>query len=260
MIARFASNPLLMRQRRCPTKVKVRSALKYGFGFGLVTTFFSVVWFLITTQDDQITLLLLLFCLAVACVAPCVAYAAVKVTSDDMSRRQFEVLHVTPMSEERLVEGYVLSTLYSCRGLFSLIIGLTPVAATWAAYISIYDSGWSCATTNVTICERISYPFYPLSSLMAFIALCVSLVGICILSAAVGVLLAAFWRNRFLSSIGAVILTFMMSFTFGWVLVNSDMAEFFQSHLIWLPVPYLLYGLAILMAPSLVREGYSHSP
>jgi len=256
-MTQLTANPLLVKETRRPNKLSARAALKLDFGAGLVASAFSIAYFLLVRDIGLISLIAALYCLAVLSMPPFVAYTAAILTVNDMRASQFELLQLTAISNTRLIEGYILTALYRCRGFLAVLIGIAPFAIIWGIYLSVYEVYIRCVQYRLPSssynCEPPSPILVPLA-LMAFMILIISVVGVCLLSASLGVLLAALSRSRFLSGISALILALIASCSLVLVPMNNNVLNMFLASLIYVSFPYLFSLSAILTARPIARK------
>jgi len=232
-----------------------RSALKFGFGLGMAITLFSLSGLLISPEIGHVRLMLSLFFLVTASIPPFLAYTAVLMTVAGIRERQFELLYVTTISDARLLEGHILSALYRNRRLLLMVIGFAPIAIVWMLYVSTAENYVRCLH-NVNpsrVCQPSSL-ISVLSALLAFIAISISVGGTCFLSTILGVWFAVWWRNRFFSSIVAVMLALTMVMILVIASITLSIPDLLQRHLLYPPILYLFCGFTILVARSLARR------
>jgi len=254
ILARFVTNPLLVREMRRSKKGVAHSALKFGFGLSLAITPFGLIGLLISPEIDHIRLVLSLFFLVIAPIPPFLAYTAVLIAVTELRGRPFELLYLTTMSDARLVEGYIVSTLHRNRRLLFLVIGSTPLAIFWLTYISTYEDYVRCLFNTSQVCQVSPSFISMLSALAAFILIGISVIGICLLSTTLGVLFAAWWRNKFFASITAIMLALSLVVVLVVLSITFSISQLLQRLMIYLPVAYILCGLALLTARPLARR------
>lgn len=251
-IARLTSNPLLIRETRRPTRITARSVLKYSFSLSFIITVFAVVGVIFGNgESGHVSLMLALFSLAVVSVPPYVAYTAAVLTVIDRQSKQFDLVHITTISNARLIEGYNLSVMYRSRALFLAIIGFAPLAIVWAVYMSVSFCTDSYFTTAPP-CQPISSASV-FVSLLSFMVLGINVGGICLLSIVLGVFLGAWWGSRFLSSTVALLITLITITCLIFASVNFSVAVLLERNLLFLPGLYLAYILFVRVIRPLAR-------
>jgi hypothetical protein len=257
IIARLISNPLLVKEIRRSPKALVRPALKAGFAMGVVMMVLSLLMLFASDEVGHITLIMALYGLVVISLPSLAANSASTFTLNIMQNAQFDLLYLTSISNAQLIEGYILTTLYRCRGYFSVVLGFAPFALIGGIYLSVYEPYVRCLNYrfNPYPCDPPSLlPSAPLA-LVAFVLLGVCIVGVCLLLTSLGVLLATLWRTKFFSGMAALILALIASSTLILALINHrDTFELFQSTLIYLPFPFLLCLLVIRIARPFARR------
>jgi hypothetical protein len=231
--------------------------LKWGFGAGLLLTIFNIVFFLLTKDIGAIFLITAIYCMIVISIPPFVAYIAAISTVNDMQPDQFDLLHMTSISNAHLIQGYILSTLYRCRSFFAVLIGTVPFAIIWGIYLSVYEVFVYCLRFSRTpdTCQPPSPMLVPLA-LIAFTVLVISIIGVCILSVSLGVLFAALSKSRLMSGMAAVIVALAASGSLTIIPMNHDVLNMLLASLFYVPFPYLLSLSTITIAQPLARKRF----
>jgi hypothetical protein len=251
----FLANPLLVKEIRLPTRLNARKILKLGFGIGLVVSILSAVSLLFTYDTNLIILFTLIYGVIVISVAPFIAYTAAILTVNNMRAEQFDLLYLTTIRDARLIEGYILSACYRCRGFFAVLIGIAPFVITWATYLSVYSGYIRCLQYDIipASCELPSPMLLPVA-LISFIVLSISLIGVYIFSASLGVFFAVLAKSRLLSGIAAVIVSLIAICSVIVILMSNDLLNTLLASLFYVPFPYLLSLSAVMASQPLARK------
>lgn len=255
IVDRWMSNPLFVREMRRAQKPTIRSAIRRGIVIGVIVAFLTLVFLVRGDERGYLQAVLFLYALLIISLPPFAAYTAAAVTSDDMTRQQFEMLHITALSNASLVEGYILSTLFRCRWLIGPIIGFAPFALVASIYVS--NSFASCFPNNYLspTCRIMPSLDAVLLTVLSSILFVLTIAGVCLLSATIGVLLAAWWRNRPLSTFvapfaGMILIIILLIYTLSFY----EPVPPLQRNLVVLPFLYALCGLAILATRPFARK------
>lgn len=256
-MTRLTANPLLVKETRRPNKLSASAALKLDFGAGLAVSAFSIAYLLLVREIGLISLIAALYCLVVLSVPPFVAYTAAILTINERQAEQFDLLQLTTLSNAKLIQGYVLTALYRCRGFLAVLVGIAPFAIIWGIYLSVYEVYVRCVQYRLPsssyTCQQPDPILVPLA-LMAFVVLLISVVGVCLLSASLGVLFATWTRSRLLSGISALILALIASCSLVLVPMNNNVPNMLLASLIYVVFPYLLSLSAMRTAYPLARK------
>jgi hypothetical protein len=174
-----------------------------------------------------------------------VAYTAAAVTVNEMQAKPFELLYLTTLSNQHLIIGYFINALDRFRGFFALIVGFAPFAIVSAVYTVLYNCSqfYPCALSFTVV----------LSGIMGFTVLAVNVIGICLLGAAFGVFLAAWWRNRITSTLIALMFS-IVAMTLTYATPSFSLSELLKQNLIALPVIYVACAVFILLARPFARK------
>jgi hypothetical protein len=127
------ANPLiaqvLRQDRRADRGLSLRACLRLAFGLGLIGLF-AATWHALTTTSNEIGLgigLILAGGWLFHVVMPLImASAAATFTRHTMQAGDFELLYLTPISNDTLVRAFVFTALYRGRYFLMLLVALTP--------------------------------------------------------------------------------------------------------------------------------------
>jgi hypothetical protein len=234
-----------MQAMRHPGKLSIASGLRYGFAISWIVSGIGLIFFIVSSDSSPIRLFLELFALLILVLVPFLAYAAAVTTINALRGSQFDMLCVTALSDQCLIEGYILTSLYRFKGFLALLVGFTPLIVLWAAAISVYDCQFPsfCSSPNLMV-------FF--ITLVGFILLALNVIGICLFNTVVGLLLAVAFRSRIMSGLGALIVGLSLTPLYLWA--ASGREELFMHNLLLLPIFYVLSGMMIWRARPLVRK------
>ncbi len=125
-LARLQSNPLIVRSIRQPSQLSMRRGLRYALRLALVISFLCILQAFTGREVGLTAFMLLLVAIIMITTPPFVAYAAGTVTIQELLSEQYELVHVTALSNARLIEGHVFRALHRCRFLLLLIATVSP--------------------------------------------------------------------------------------------------------------------------------------
>ena len=182
----------------------LRVTLWSAFVLGLLTTLVYAWDMLQYPSRHLVSGVLLLTAWLVTIIAPAIiAIASATMTAQDVTSDSYDLLRLTDVPAESIMQGYILAALTRLRWLLALVIGLMPVIA-----LSLIDAIIQMAAVfcQVIACNPMMYygadctcgaiRFLPAGVLPLIVAV-VGLLGVNILAATLGTWLAfAFRRPR----------------------------------------------------------------
>jgi hypothetical protein len=220
LLASLQSNPLIARSIRQRSRLSVRRTLLLSVCIALLVSAFCLAQALFIRNISLTIVALMLVVTLMIAGPPLVAYLSASFTLQELHSEQYELVHVTALSDARLVQGYVYNALHRSRFIPLLIAGFSPFfvlgGVFFQGYINCYVIRYSYAGS--TQCQSM----LPLPSdaalwLVMWVILFVCLGGLMLLAANFGVLLAVLFQNPFIANfmalLGALIGTLLVA---GW--------------------------------------------
>jgi hypothetical protein len=202
------ANPLVLRLIRRPVRMSSWRILLITICVALIVL--ALCTAAITSRYDLTITpgLLLLVAILMISTPPFVAYAASTLTLRELHSEQFELLHVTALSNARLIQGYIFAALYRARPFLLVIFGLMPTVLLGAMFYSGYvRCTYNFSGQLLTDCGSIPLPEDPALWLLTFLLIFVCFAGVVLLSAIFGVLLAVLFQIEWIANPGALMLT-----------------------------------------------------
>lgn len=200
----------LTRQHRWPS---LRLTFWLGFALGLLSLTISM-WALLHLRENLLNFLLLgawgVMLISPMLIAPMAAF----MTGRDLKGDKYELLYITSLSDEKLVQGYILAALYRLRGLIVAGVGLMPALVISMVYVGLrYEAVF--ATQNGfyrSFQEETAVPNPAEITWLALVFMAVSffIVSLNFPAAGLGVALALRWKSSVLSGVMASISIAMM--------------------------------------------------
>jgi hypothetical protein len=234
-----------MQAMRRPGGLTIQAGLKYGFTLSWIASGVGLLIFVVLDDTSPIRLFLGLFAILIVALPPFLAYAGAVQTVTATRGREFDLLCITPLSDYRLIEGYVLTSLYRFKGFLALLVGFTPLTLLWTAAIAIFDCQFPsfCSAPNLI-------NFF--LALCGYIILAINITGICLFNTVIGVLLGTAITSRIVAGFGALIVSLSLTPFYVWAAVGMD--ELLVHNLIVLPIPYAFSAFLIWQARPLIRK------
>ena len=205
------SNPVFVRLTGNCKWPSARVALWLSFGLGLAALFLTsqAALRMRAFDMDPLSAVLMVTAVVLTLLTPSiVASVATNLTSRDVSSEPYELVQLTTLPKNALVQGYVFAALYRMRLLISLTVGLMPALVIGLVQISFLVLVTLYTSNMAPFLEQI----VPLS--LVFVATVIGLWGITFLATASGVGLAIRWRGSILANILAPLIALLAAFSF----------------------------------------------
>lgn len=205
------SNPLFVRAARSRGWPSARVTLVLALGLALTSLLIVPQEPFMADSARQLAVLLARITLLLTPLGA--AYVAATLTARDMRSQLVELLHLTGISESRLVWGYVAASLYRMRFWLALMLGLTPAFVLGLREVIVVTEYfvWNpphCArlAEALAVLHRCSIHVPPGPIVVwrsewprlwtgVYASLAVGLGGMNLLAATLGVTLALWWRR-----------------------------------------------------------------
>jgi len=248
------SNPLLVREMHRSPQPTLRSAFIRSFVASAALGYFMGIW--LNPQSRIITLIVVILGASTFFIPPIVAFMSALITLNDLNSRHFDLIRLTTISDAQLVQGYVASTCYRCRLLFSAAIAFAPLLFIRIIVVTTHETYFRCLVSSILVspCSLLPSLSTIFSFFSIFMVLGVNILALSLLSAALGVLLAGLWRNAFFSSLSALFLSLL---TVGILILiaftSSDIRLIFGS-LAYLAIAFGLYVIVFQASRPLIRN------
>jgi hypothetical protein len=190
-------------------------------------------------------------------VAPFLAVVAAQYTQRMVALQQFELIHVTPLTNQQLVVGFAVGSILQRRNWILLTLGIAPVLILVGTYLMTYEPLVSC----LMVFEDREYCGYALPdmttialglfhSTLVFVNLCAMMV----LATLLGLTLASWWRRAVYASYVAM---FMVSIGIAFMVVLAlpySLSNAVRNNLLLLPFLIVLIGISYIAATVSIRR------
>ena len=246
------SNPLVALYTHRPTLISANRAM--GIGFAANVLALPIGFSLIFERGvvGEISLLASLMMLVYALIPALIAYTAVSMTGDWLGQR-YTLLHITPLTDLKLLCGYTASALYICRPMLAFIAGSFPTVAVSLMYAANSNFHFWCMQYLTPECDSPSLAD-GIARVVTGALLAMNLWGVIFLAAVFGAGLMVAFRLRFLAAMIAVTMITLLTFFPLGTVMNVSLAVGFWGMVLFLPVPYLVGGGIIFALQPLVRR------
>ncbi|MBI5930612.1 MAG: hypothetical protein HY862_14990 [Chloroflexi bacterium] len=205
-LAAFKNNPIAHRLSHQAHWPSLRLSFWLAFGLGLMTLAFSI-WSLLHFSDSVFKWVLLGGWSMVLAGPLLIAPITALMTRRDLNGDQYQLLYLTPLSDETLAEGYILGALFRLRLLMALGVGFMPMVTVGTVYLGIrYEAAYEAMSGFYRpIPEEIIAPSPTETTWLAIVSIIFILLVLSFSfpSAAVGVALALRWKNPIFTTVVA---------------------------------------------------------
>lgn len=228
-------NPITHRLNRRHRWPSLRQTFWLGFGFGLLNLAITT-WALLNLHEALLRWLIFIGW-GMLVIGPLLAAPiATMMTRRDLIGDQYELLFLTSLSDEKLVQGYIGAALYRLRLLIALGVGSIPMVTLTSIYLGLrYEAIYLSITGYYgSVQDVASTPTMPEIAWLGVLAIGFSLfVGTFnFVAAALGVVSALRWHGR----IGSMVVPFVLNS----FIVGMLIGGFHVMLLISVGNPYLL--------------------
>ena len=258
MTALPTTNPIFVRLTRNAKPPSLRTCLWLAFGLGLTTLAF-MSWTMLYHPIPpfvQVGLLLMLLSAALTFLLPIpIGIIAATITARDVQGEEYQLLRLTNLSPRTIVWGYIGTALHRLRLLLALMIGTMPslvmgillleimIDSVFASISTCLDGPCSPQLLSAETANSLYWGTY------TWLVVALTLWGVNLLGAALGVWLSLAWRKAAPAVTTAAFTTLVAEIGIGVLLMlfGSDYTEPAAALLRLLPlaaVPYLM-GLGI---------------
>ncbi len=216
------ANPLVIRSLRQPARLPARRILTFSVRIALFVTAVCLAEAALRREVGLTMWMLLSAAIMLISTPPFVAYTASNLTLHELRSQQYELLHITALSNARLVQGYLFSALYRCRYFLLLIAGFMPFlifsAMVYAGYMRCFINNYLAMV--LPGCWPLPLPEEPALWLVNSLLIFVCLAGIILLSAVLGVLLAVLLQVEILANLGSLMTPLVGTVTAAWWVIG----------------------------------------
>jgi hypothetical protein len=257
-VAGYVANPLVTQLlRQYPTR-SWRIGLIFGSGSAIVSMLVGVIALFVRHEVGPIRLMLALLGFLSLSILPFLAMVAAKLTCLELTSQPFQLLYLTTLDNARLVQGYIFVALFRCRRLLLPILGFTPVLLLGLTYVATFEPFVGCllsSTRDTLSCQTaLPRPSDVVLWLADFLLMAINFWTTLLLAATLGVGLAAWWRQAFLTQCTVAIFTVLLGSTLIYGTLNSQPAQAILTSLVLFPAGWLLIALIFCIAQSCIRS------
>ena len=225
---------------------------------GIASVILGISAMLMRREIGAIRFVLAMWALIAVSIPPFLATAIAQLTFEKMRPERFEPLYITPLSDDELVLGLLLSSLYQFRSWLLAAAAITPILLLLSTYVATYESLVACllgVNSTWTACVAVANLPTAGEALVAILNVVVLLINLwltMLFSALLGQTLTLWWRQRYFANYGA---TLVIALFVGFAIVSTANDSHDNSgYLLLVSVLGILIMLTYLVAQSNVRK------